>query len=306
MQDRQASHRVRSAVEAARKSKPAYEHLFSFLEPLFTAQQEIQSSLQLRPLDMEEAQALDAWREGRPLLKRWEFPIDGDAAERMLAVAERAIPEDNGELGRAHQALEQALARNPSARTAIWESFLHHEWNPWEEWVDMEGVEAASLLFLARSCLRPSVEWTARDLCRRFSFQDHWREGYCPVCGSLPSLLTLEDQGRRWAHCSWCGTAWPMARLQCPACDNRRHDRLGYLYTEQEPHYRIYYCQECACYFKALDRRELLSPLWVPLEEWTTLHLDLVAQRAGWKTPPSPAPAVYGDGAEEGRPPLVS
>jgi hypothetical protein len=34
---------------------------------------------------------------------------------------------------------------------------------------------------------------------------------------------------------------------------------------------------------------------YFPLEEWTTLHLDLIAQRAGWKQPPSPSPKVYGD-----------
>ncbi|MBC7359431.1 MAG: formate dehydrogenase accessory protein FdhE [Desulfacinum sp.] len=302
MQELKELSTIQRAVEVARKAKPAYAHLYPFLEPLFLAQEKIKPQLNLRPLSIKKSQVEESWRQGRPLLKRWDFPIDTDGAERMLAVLEKAIPSDNEELRKAHGALEKALRRNPSARGAVWESFLHHEWNPWEEWVEVEGVDAASLLFLGRSCLRPSVEWTAGDLRRRFSFDSLWKEGYCPLCGSLPSLLTLEEQGKRWAHCSWCGTPWAIARFQCPACDNRRHDRLGYLFTEQEPHYRIYYCQECSYYFKALDRREILSPFWLPLEEWTTIHLDLVAQRADWKTPPSPAPAVYG----EGGPPLVS
>jgi FdhE protein len=32
----------------------------------------------------------------------------------------------------------------------------------------------------------------------------------------------------------------------------------------------------------------------LPLEEWTTLHLDFLAQREGWQQPPSPAPTLYG------------
>ncbi len=178
--------------------------------------------------------------------------------------------------------------------------FLHHEWNPWEEWVETEGVDLPALVYVARSCLRPSVEWTAEELLKTAFPDGIWKEGYCPVCGSLPALITLQGQGNRQAHCSWCGTSWRLARFQCPVCDNRRHETLGYLYAEEEPRYRIDYCTECRHYFKTVDTRELLWPIWVPLEEWTTLHLDLVAQRAQWKTPPSPAPAVY-----EADPPAV-
>jgi hypothetical protein len=47
-------------------------------------------------------------------------------------------------------------------------------------------------------------------------------------------------------------------------------------------------------YFKLIDTRELLDPIYFPLEEWTTLHLDLVARKEGWEQPPSPSPVVYG------------
>jgi hypothetical protein len=33
----------------------------------------------------------------------------------------------------------------------------------------------------------------------------------------------------------------------------------------------------------------------LPLEEWTTLHLDMLAQEDGWKLAASPAPALYAD-----------
>jgi FdhE protein len=69
---------------------------------------------------------------------------------------------------------------------------------------------------------------------------------------------------------------------------------LGYLYPEGEPHYRVQFCRRCRMYFKLVDQRELLESLFLPLEEWTTLHLDFLAQRDGWQQPPSPAPAVYG------------
>ena len=42
-----------------------------------------------------------------------------------------------------------------------------------------------------------------------------------------------------------------------------------------------------------IDARERLDFPYLPLEEWTTLHLDLLAQKDGWKLPASPSPAVY-------------
>jgi formate dehydrogenase maturation protein FdhE len=67
--------------------------------------------------------------------------------------------------------------------------------------------------------------------------------------------------------------------------------------VEEEADYRIQYCRICKTYFKLVDTRERLNPTYFPLEEWTSVHLDLLAQSAGWKQPPSPSPAVYGEGA---------
>lgn len=284
---------MQKAVAFARTAKPAYQELYDFLEKLFSAQIKAKKNLSLPRTAMDTAFVQAQWRSGRPLLRRWDFPVDIPAAEAVLQAVTEAVPPHNRELSGACSALAKALAQNPSAKDAVWESFLHHEWNPWEEWVETAGVDLPALVYVARSCLRPSVEWTAEELLKTASPDHIWKEGYCPVCGSLPALITLEGQGHRQAHCSWCGTSWRLARFQCPVCDNRRHESLGYLFAEEEPRYRIDYCTECRYYFKTLDTRELLWPIWVPLEEWTTLHLDLVAQRAQWKTPPSPAPAVY-------------
>lgn len=285
---------MRKAISLSRSLKPAYQELYDFLEKLFTAQLRAKPRCTLPPISMDADHMRHLWSSGRPLLRRWEFPLDIHTAEDVLRAIAEGVPPHNQELSGACSALSHALAQNPSAKDAVWESFLHHEWNPWEEWVETAGVDLPSLLYVARSCLRPSVERTAEELLKKASPDDIWKQGYCPVCGSLPALISLEREGQRRAHCSWCGTVWRLARFQCPFCGNRRHDALGYLYAEEEPRYRIDYCVECHHYFKTIDAREMLYPPWIPLEEWTTLHLDLVAQKAQWKTPPSPAPAVYG------------
>lgn len=287
--------KIKDAFALARTNKPAYGELYPFLEALLVGQTRVGSELKLASVDLSEELVRAKWEEGVPLLQRWDFPLDTEAAARILALVEDHLPASNEPLRNAHRALKEGLARHSGQQTEFWQSFLHHDWEPWEEWVPMEGLDLASLLYLARSCLRPSLEWVARDLRRRFPLPGGWLKGYCPICGSLPSLLLLEGEGERRASCSWCGTRWGLHRLQCPYCDNRYHESLGYLFAEEEPQYRAQYCRLCKYYFKQIDLRERMEPPCLPLEEWTTLHLDLLAQQAGWQQPPSPAPAVYGE-----------
>ena len=286
---------IRTSLTWARARKPAYEELYPLLEGLFILQAEAAKTLRLKPLEPASELVQTKWGEGFPLLRRWDFPIDVQCAEEIRQGLERCIPEGNEQLKGALEALSMALDDHPTRQEEIWSCFLQHEWEPWEEWVDTGRIDVASLLFLARSCLRPSLEWTARDLLRRFPLPQSWLRGYCPVCGSLPALLMLQDEGERRGYCSWCSTTWELHRLQCPYCDNRFHESLGYIYVEDEPLYRIQYCRLCKCYFKLIDTREMLDFPYLPLEEWTTLHLDLLASKSGWNNPPSPSPTVYGD-----------
>jgi len=279
----------------AKSEKPAYGELYPFLEGLFVIQAQVKDSLNLDSPDLLPDLVNMKWAEGSPLLRRWEFPLDLKAAAMVLARVKDVIPESNHPFLNAYAALSKALDRHPEQDEAIWRSFLEHELEPWEEWMDIQELDISILLFLARSCLRPSLEWVAEDLLTRYPLPASWLKGYCPICGSLPALLFLRGEGERMAYCSWCGTTWGLHRLQCPTCDNRYHESLGYFDVEGEPYYRVHYCRLCKSYFKLIDTRELLNFPYLPLEEWTTLHLDLLARQEGWQMPASPSPAIYAE-----------
>ena len=288
---------IERAVALAIVEKPAYAHLYSFLEAIFISRAAAKISINVEIPDISEGLAGTGWENGLPLLNRWDFPIVPEAADRVLRETGNTLPDFNGKLPRAYKILNESLALCSERRELFWGSFMHHEMEPWEEWIKMSAeTDLASLLFLARNAIRPVLELTAERLIEKHPIPDSWLNGFCPVCGSLPSLLYLEGEGERKARCSWCATGWNLHRLQCPYCDNRRHESLGYISPENEPHYRIVYCDRCRFYFKQIDTRDLAYPPYLPLEEWTTLHLDLLAQKAGWLSPPSPAPAIYGEG----------
>ena len=282
------------AVALARAEKPAYSHFYPFLERLFTARVAAKAKIALPVPEIPQGLRKAGWESGTPLLNRWDFPIDVDAAEGVLLGLGDNLPQEDLQFATAHSALVRALSSAAGEKQRLWNGFLHHEMEPWEEWIDTATVDLASFLFIGRCSVRPSIKWISERLMSAGPPPEGWFKGYCPVCGSLPSLLFLEGEGERRAYCSWCGNIWGLHRLQCPFCDNRLHESMGYLGIEAEPQHRIHYCNLCKVYFKQIDTRELAYPPYLPLEEWTTLHLDLVAQREGWKQAPSLSPAVHG------------
>ncbi len=109
-----------------------------------------------------------------------------------------------------------------------------------------------------------------------------WRRGYCPVCGGNPDFSFLAaESGARWLVCSRCDTEWLFQRLQCPYCDNADQNKLSFFANETGTH-RLYVCDRCKHYLKAVDLRQAKKSVLIPLERLITLDLDRQGQEKGY------------------------
>lgn len=109
-----------------------------------------------------------------------------------------------------------------------------------------------------------------------------WRRGYCPICGGNPDFSYLaKDTGTRWLVCSRCDTEWLFQRLQCPYCENFDQNKLSF-FTNDSGTYRLYVCDQCKHYLKAVDLRQFKDEVLLPLERLTTLDIDRQAQATGY------------------------
>jgi transcription elongation factor Elf1 len=143
------------------------------------------------------------------------------------------------------------------------------------------------------------ISWEALSLCLRSAFhpilvryseqlsplvkQDSWRQKACPVCGGKPDFSFLDrEAGTRWLICSRCDTEWLFLRLECPFCGNRDQDSLAYL-TDGKELYRLYTCERCRTYIKAINLRCTEGEVLFPLERILTLDLDRQAHEAGYQ-----------------------
>jgi len=114
--------------------------------------------------------------------------------------------------------------------------------------------------------------------------QKAWYKRYCPICGGSPdfSFLDKEKEGLRWMLCSRCDAQWRFYRIACPYCDNRDQKSLAY-YTDENGIYRLYVCEKCRRYIKAIDQRKAETEVLPPLERVLTLDMDRQAAESDYK-----------------------
>jgi len=113
--------------------------------------------------------------------------------------------------------------------------------------------------------------------------KDSWHQRYCPVCGGNADFAYLEKEyGERWLVCSRCDAHWYFYRLACPYCGNQEHDKLAF-FTDDKGFYRLYVCEKCRRYIKAIDLRKADEEILLPLQRVYTLDLDRQTIEQGYK-----------------------
>ncbi len=146
---------------------------------------------------------------------------------------------------------------------------------------EVQEIEATLAHRAVSAALQPYLEWAAEQVMPHVA-QEHWRRGYCPVCGGVPDFAVLDaEAGARHLLCSRCNSQWLYKRMGCPFCDTITHTSLAY-YPSEDKVYRLYVCQECRHYLKTLDLRETNRAAPLPAERITTVAMDAAAQQEGY------------------------
>lgn len=148
----------------------------------------------------------------------------------------------------------------------------------------VRGEDSEVADFIARNALQPFLEVQAAALLSKID-QTLWLRRYCPICGGKADFAILErDVGARHLVCSGCNTRWLYKRLECPFCGTEDISNLSY-YPSEDRVYRLYICEKCKHYLKAIDLRETGKDPVIPVERVVTLDMDLAAQEKGYLPP---------------------
>jgi len=260
-------------VEAAQREPdlaPYYELHNLLLQTLADAKAELSGSLEL--VDEEALQA--RLHQGLPLISFAQLPVNAERFAQLVStvaqllkkcderLAEQTVPESPAEcLALAQQRFEEGQASKEQGKSQSKASLLQMS-------VDL--------------ALKPYLEWAAEQVLPHVD-QSQWLRGFCPVCGGAPDFAFLDETtGARHLLCSRCDSTWLYRRLECPFCGTNDHTKLFY-YPSEDGVYRLYVCQACHRYLKAIDLRKVDRQVLLPVERITTVAMDVAARQEGYR-----------------------
>jgi FdhE protein len=129
--------------------------------------------------------------------------------------------------------------------------------------------------------IRPFLSRCAESLLQRPEFAD-WHHGTCPICGWEPDFAVVLATGERRLVCGRCVAQWGCGSHTCPYCGNDERSRVTSFAT-RDGRYRVYACDNCRRYLKALDGRHAARPLLITVDTIATLPLDAAAMSKGYQ-----------------------
>jgi FdhE protein len=277
---------LKNRIEQLKKKRPGYGEILDFYQKVKEAQDSIKASLKIDPVQLKKEWKELLAKEGFSLIQKEDFPLDIEASVKLFQALCQIGKEVNPHMAEQVGKIKEILANKRIDLKKLLKEGVKEQ--RIEQIADEFGLDIKVFSFLIQSSIKPSIEAGMEQLHSELD-PETWLKGYCPVCGSLPSLSLLkEETGKRYLLCSYCGYQWRIDRLFCPFCDNREQESLHYLFAEGEEAYRIDLCDKCHQYIKTIDYRNLEESDPV-LEDLATLHLDILASQKGYKRPvPNP------------------
>jgi formate dehydrogenase maturation protein FdhE len=277
-------------AEAILKARPAYKEIVGFYLTVFRRQIEWRDKLVVRPQALDAEKRRQCLGRGTPLVECHDPGIDPasllDLWNEMKAVFRRG-----------NEVLREAVNKIDAAERAS--EFAPTEWlaeqrpDRYEsiaQTADRIGIEDSILASLSRAVTFPHWELVARCWLQDNNLSG-WRRFRCPTCGGPPGLVEVhkeQDGGdgisgarRRFMHCSFCASRWPVPGLKCPACGSTKEGDAKYLFSPDEPELRIDFCKSCHRYVKVIDGDRVSGPIHVGLELLAASHLDAIARDKG-------------------------
>ena len=277
---------LKERIQQIKKKRPGYGEILDFYQKIKEAQDKVKASSKIKPIQLKKEWKELLTKEGFSLIQKEDFPVDTEISSKLFQtlcqIGKDSNPHMAEQVGKIKIAIDdKRIDLKKLLKKGLKEQRI-------EQWADEFGLDKKVFLFLIQTSTKPSIEAGMEQLRTELD-PETWLRGYCPICGSLPSLSLLKDEiAKRYLLCSYCAYQWRIDRIFCPFCDNKDPESFHYFYGEGEEAFRIDLCDKCHQYIKTIDLRKI-EEIDPTLEDLATLHLDILATQKGYKKPiPNP------------------
>ncbi|MCX5857873.1 MAG: formate dehydrogenase accessory protein FdhE [Deltaproteobacteria bacterium] len=219
---------------------------------------------------------------GVPLIRQQNlFPPDDplkEMADRMVPAMKEGFPGLRDDLDR----LQEAWKKGRLVLDDYFRAFPDHGDAVIDRWAADLHAKPQGFALMMHQLSRIVLEKRAQDAADRIKGID-WTKGFCPICGSFPSIALIEEKiPRRWLHCSRCGYDWLFSRVICPYCENEAQQGMDFFYVENRAQEAAFSCEKCKRYLITLNRVSDLHAHDLDVSAISLAHLDVIMQGKGF------------------------
>lgn len=266
-------------LEELERREGEFSGLAQFCRQLLALQSEAKSRFVVSISKFGEVTGSPRLAQGVPLLSFEDLSLERAQVENLFQEVVTLLARDSPDLAEDSERLSN-IASDKSLLDDVVRAW--YEGSPLADIVVAHNVDNELFAFVIGAVLKPFLSAYSEALLPLVN-QEAWRRRCCPICGGKPDFAFLErERGTRWLCCPRCDAQWLFQRLECPYCGNQKHDSLAYL-TDDEGLYRLYVCEECRSYIKAIDLRLAESDVSLLVERIITQDIDKQAQQAGYR-----------------------
>ena len=290
--------KIQERINTIRAAHPMYDEMLTFFGKIVAKQYKFKQQIQIEPSvsHLEEGKARKKIEEGIPILEDEEFEIDLSSTSQLFDALCEIAKSQNEKLKDEIQKIEKTVKEgklNLKSPEGLFQKVAHNEFDYIDEISNAFSLNKNVLSLLTLNSVKPSIELIAHRLQNLVDIES-WSGISCPICGSPPAISELRGEGgRRILFCSFCSTEWQGKRMMCYHCGNTDHQTLRYFYTQEEEKYRIDVCDKCKHYLKTLDFRKFDEEIVPSVEDMATLHLDILAEKEGYRNAASISSAHF-------------
>ena len=277
--------RILKKLKEQEKEEGSLPLLLEFYRELLQIQSRAQKRIGTPESGLSSETSHKRMQKGLPLAGFDELDLDWALVREVFVEVIAAFASYQELFGETPERLRKPGAGRLLTRKAVKAWFTGRELPP----TLLDGVSENLMQAIIQATLKPFLAGYSQALISSVE-QEFWHRGYCPICGGSPDLAFLhKEYGARWLLCSRCDSEWLFQRLECPYCDTKEQSALAF-FTDDKELYRLYVCERCKCYLKAIDLRKADSEILLPLERLYTMDIDSQAKEYGYS--PCQKPAV--------------
>ena len=184
--------KLRERVQQLKKKRPGYGEILDFYQKVKEAQDEVKVSLKIDPIKLKKEWKELLAKEGFSLIQKEDFPVDIEVSiklfQSLCQIGKTSNPHMAIQVEKINETIDnKKIDLKKLLKMGVNEKII-------EQVAADFGLDKKVFSFLVQSSTKLSIEAGMEQLCSELD-PETWLKGHCPVCGSLPFLSLLKEEG---------------------------------------------------------------------------------------------------------------